>query len=416
MERKTTAAATGGATRGEQMLALRRARMAAAPPFLRGGFRPFFFGGALWAAVAMLLWMAHLSFGFAIPSAFDALSWHRHEMLFGFVGAVIAGYLLTSVANWTGWLPVAGHELLLLFLLWVLGRLAVFGSAFIGWLPAMIVDIGFYLVLALAIGREVFAAKRRDFSMLVPLLLLALANAVDHAEAARLVPAGGYGIRAGLALVVLFISLVGGRLVPSFTRNWLAKQKVREGLPGQPGRYDRAAILATIIALACWVAAPSALPVALLLLLAGLAQGIRLWRWRGWRAWREAPVFILHIGYLWIPLGLLLLGFAVGTGRPPSTLAIHALAAGGMATMILAVMTRTVLSQTGRQWPPARRIMPIYVAVRLGALLRVGPALFPGRQLPGLLLAALFWSGAFLLFLFVYRRIFFTSRAGDPDG
>ncbi len=408
---------TGGIpTRGEQMLALRRARMAAAPPFLRGGFRPFFFGAAFWAAAAILLWMAHLSLGLAIPSAFDALSWHRHEMLFGFVGAAIAGYLLTSVANWTGWLPVAGNELLLLFLLWVLGRLAMLVSAWLGWLPAMIVDVGFYLVLALAIGREVFAAKRRDFSMLAPLLLLALANAIDHAEAAGLVAADGHGFRAGIALVVLFLSLVGGKLVPSFTRNWLAKQKVREGLPGQPGRYDRAAVLATVVALLGWVLWPSAPATALLLLLAAAAQGIRLWRWRGWRAWREPPVFILHIGYGWIPLGLLLLGLAVGAGAPPSTLAIHALAAGGMATMILAVMTRTVLSQTGRGWPPARWIAAIYLAVSLGAFVRVAAPLLPGPPLPGLLLAALFWGGAFLLFLLVYRRIFFAARADDPDG
>ena len=416
MKRASGGTANVTPTRGEQMLALRRARMAAAPPFLRGGFRPFFFGGALWAAVAILLWMANLSWQLPLPSAFAPLSWHRHEMLFGFVGAILAGYLLTSVANWTGWLPVAGAELLLLFLLWALGRAAMLASGWIGWLPAAIVDVGFYLVLGLAIAREVFAARRRDYSMLGPLLLLALANAVDHAEAAGLLPAEDRGIRAGLALVVLFISLVGGKLVPSFTRNWLAKQQVRAGLPGQPGRYDRAAILATVLALAAWVAFPAAWPTAWLLLLAGVAQLVRLGRWRGWRVWREPGVLILHIGYLWIPLGLLLLGAALAFAWPPSTLAIHALAAGGMATMILAVMTRTALSQTGRPWPPARYTTPVYLLVSLGALLRLAAALWPG-QLPGLLpLAALFWGGAFLWFVFGYRRIFFASRADDPDG
>jgi uncharacterized protein involved in response to NO len=145
-------------TRGEQMLALRRARMAAAPAFLRGGFRPFFFGGAAWAIVALTLWVLALLGEVSLPSAFDPLSWHRHEMLFGFVGAVIAGFLLTAIPNWTGRLPIAGPPLAMLFALWLAARLAVLCSGTIGLGAAAALDVGFFLILAGVAGREVFAA------------------------------------------------------------------------------------------------------------------------------------------------------------------------------------------------------------------------------------------------------------------
>src|SRR5690606_659836 len=149
-------------TRGERMLALRKARMAAAPPFLRGGFRPFFFGGPLWAVIALVLWLMAFIGGTELPSAFDALSWHRHEMLFGFVGAVIAGFLLTAIPNWTGRLPIAGTPLAALFALWLAGRLALLCSGVVGLPLAILLDAGFYIVFALIAGREVIGGKNRN--------------------------------------------------------------------------------------------------------------------------------------------------------------------------------------------------------------------------------------------------------------
>src|SRR5512139_3239909 len=141
-------------TRGEQMLALRRARMAASPPILRGGFRPFFLGGAIWAVIALAIWLAALAWQFTLPSAFDALAWHRHEMLFGFVGSVVAGFLLTAIPNWTGRLPIAGLPLAGLWGLWFAGRLAMLFSASIGATAAAIVDVGFFILLAAVAARE----------------------------------------------------------------------------------------------------------------------------------------------------------------------------------------------------------------------------------------------------------------------
>ena len=167
------------------MLAMRKSRMAAAPPFLRGGFRPFFFGGPLWAVIALALWLFAFLGGLELPSAFDALSWHRHEMLFGFVGAVIAGFLLTAIPNWTGRLPIAGWPLATLFASWLAGRLALLWSQTVGLALAAVLDVGFYVVFALIAGREVIAAKNRNLPVVAMVMLFGLADAADYAQFQR---------------------------------------------------------------------------------------------------------------------------------------------------------------------------------------------------------------------------------------
>ena len=227
-------------TRGEQMLALRRSRMAASPPFLRGGFRPFFFFGAVWAVLALTLWVLAFSGILALPSAFEPLSWHRHEMLFGFVGSIVAGFLLTAIPNWTGRLPIAGWPLAGLFGLWAAARLAVLFSASTGMAAAFILDVGFYVVLAGLAAREVLAAKNRNLPIVGMVLLLGIANAADYAAAAGLLADTDVGVRAAIALIVMMISLIGGRIIPSFTRNWMAKQGIKHRLPTQTTRFDHA--------------------------------------------------------------------------------------------------------------------------------------------------------------------------------
>ena len=214
-------------TRGEQMLALRYARMAAAPAFLRGGFRPFFFGGPLWAVVALALWILAFAGSIQLPSAFDALAWHRHEMLFGFVGAIIAGFLLTAVPNWTGRLPIAGYPLAALFGLWLAGRLAVLFSAVVGTMTAAVLDVGFFLVLALLAAREVLESRNRNLPIVGVIFIFGLVDAFDHAAAAGLIGDPDHAWKCAVALVIVMISLIGGRIIPSFTRNWLVKQGCR---------------------------------------------------------------------------------------------------------------------------------------------------------------------------------------------
>jgi uncharacterized protein involved in response to NO len=400
-------------TRGEQMLALRRARMAAAPAFLRGGFRPFFIGGAAWAIIALTLWVLALLGEVSLPSAFDPLSWHRHEMLFGFVGAVIAGFLLTAIPNWTGRLPIAGPPLAMLFGLWLAARLAVLCSGIFGGGAAAVLDVGFFLVLAGVAGREVFAAKNRNAPIVGMVLLLGAANATDHAGAAGLIADPDLGVRGAIALVVLMISLIGGRIVPSFTRNWLQKHGIGGRMPTQPGRFDFAVIAASAVAMLGWVVAPETASVGVVLVAAGLLQAARLARWSGLRTARDPLVLILHVGYAWVPAGLLLLGASMIGEMVPRSAAIHALTAGAMGTMILAVMTRSTLGHTGRDLKANKQTVSLYALVSFGALLRVGASLELVDYMPGMELAALAWAGAFLLFLAVYGPILFRPRIGE---
>lgn len=392
------------------MLALRRARMAASPAFLRGGFRPFFFGGAAWAIIALTLWLMALAGTVTLPSAFDPLSWHRHEMLFGFVGAVVAGFLLTAIPNWTGRLPIAGRPLLGLFLLWVAGRAAVLWSATNG-MAAFVIDVGFYVVLAALGAREVLAAKNRNLPVVGLVMMLGTANAVDHSVALGFVADEGLGWRAGLAVIVLMISLIGGRIIPSFTRNWLSRNGIREGLPGQPTRYDIATLVLTGAALLVWVTAPDALLAGILLGAAAVFQTVRLARWSGVRAARDPLVLILHVGYLWIPIGLALLATSILGDIVPRSAAIHALTSGAMATMILAVMTRATLGHTGHQLRADAPTVLLYTLVTVGAALRVLAPLGLFDFTSGMQVSALAWGAAFAVYLFVYGPMLFRPKA-----
>lgn len=400
-------------TRGEQMLALRRARMAAAPPILRGGFRPFFLGGALWAVVALAAWLMVLAGQLIIPSAFDALAWHRHEMLFGFVGAVIAGFLLTAIPNWTGRLPIAGAPLAGLFGLWLAGRIAMMFSATLGPAVAAMVDVGFYFLLALVAAREVIEANNRNVPIVGLVLLFGVANGLDHLAAAGIVIDPALPWQLAVALVTLMISLIGGRIVPSFMRNWLAKQGATRGLPGQPGRFDLVAIGLTALGLIAWIAAPSGWLPGAMLAVAAAAQAIRLARWKGWKAITDPLVLVLHVGYAWVPIGLGLLA-AAQLGAPlPQSAAVHALTAGAMGTMILAVMTRASLGHTGRELRAGPATTLIYLLVTAGAVLRVAASLSVVDYRMGMDVSGLCWIGSFVLFVLSYGPILFAPRLGE---
>jgi len=392
------------------MLALRKARMAAAPPFLRGGFRPFFLLAAAWAAFAILAWLCAFLYGVPLESAFTPLAWHRHEMLFGFVGAAIVGFLLTAIPNWTGRLPIAGWPLAGLAMLWIAARAAVWFSSLGGLAPAAFLDVGFYLVFAVVAGREVVLAKNRNVPVVGIVALFALVDACDYAAAAGLIADEARPSRAAIGLIVVLISVIGGRIIPSFTRNWMAKRGFVSGLPDQPGRFDLAVIAVTVVAMTGWVVWPTVQLPGAALVLAGLLQLVRLARWRGWRTWSDPLVLILHLGYAWIPLGLLLLGASLAGAAVPATAAIHALTAGAIATMILAVMTRASLGHAGRQLKANVATCALYLCVLLGAALRVLTALGFIDYRRGIEMSGGLWALAFVVFVLAYAPIFFRGR------
>jgi uncharacterized protein involved in response to NO len=394
------------------MLALRKRRMAAAHPVLRGGFRPFFLGAATWAVIAIALWLGLLAGALALPTAFDTVAWHRHVMLFGFVGAAVAGFLLTAIPNWTGRLPIAGTPLLGLFGLWAGARIAVLLSALTGlWLPA-ILDVGLFLSLALFAAREVIASKNRNAPIVGLVFLFGLADAADYAGAAGII-ATDLGWRAAIALIILMISLIGGRIIPSFTRNWMVKQGFKVGLPTQPQSLDLLVIATTGLALGFWLAFPNEPLAGWMLILAAAAQLLRLSRWGGRRTFTDPLVAVLHVAYAWIPVGLLLLGLSVAGYDVPRSAGIHALTAGAMTTMILAVMSRASLGHTGRDLKAAPLTALAYSLVTLGAIVRVLASLGIGPYRPMLDGAGLAWGAALLLFVIVYAPILWRPRLGE---
>ncbi|MGN6156248.1 MAG: NnrS family protein [Sphingomicrobium sp.] len=399
-------------TRGEQMLALRRRRWAATIPFLRGGFRPFFFGAASWAIIAIVLWLCELSGEIGIPSGFEGVAWHRHEMLFGFVGAAVAGFLLTAIPNWTGRLPIAGPPLLGLFGTWAAARVAVLFSSALGLWPAAILDVGLFVGLALMAAREVIASNNRNVPIVGLVLLFGVADALDYLGNAQLVDAD-LGWRSAIALVVILISLVGGRIIPSFTRNWMAKRGVTAGLPTQPQSLDLLVIVSTALALLFWLGFPNVQLTGAVLILAGAAQALRFSRWGGHRTFADPLVLIMHAGYAWIPVGLLLLGLSVAGFDVPRSAGVHALTAGAMATMILAVMTRASLGHTARPLHASPGTVAAYVCVVAGAIVRVAASLGLGPYPVMLDVAGVIWGAAMVLFLAAYAPILWGPRLGD---
>jgi uncharacterized protein involved in response to NO len=394
------------------MLALRKRRMAAAHPFLRGGFRPFFFGAATWAVIAISLWLFVLAGRITLPTRFDAVAWHRHEMLFGFVGAAVAGFLLTAIPNWTGRLPIAGKPLLSLFGMWAVARVAVLLSSLIGFWAAAILDVGLFVSLATLAAREVIASGNRNIPIVGLVFLFGVTDAADYAGSAGFI-SEDLGWRAAVALIIIMISMIGGRIIPSFTRNWMVKRGVSQGLPTQPQALDLLVIASTAISLLFWLIFPDNWLTGAILLLAAAAQALRLSRWRGLRTGSDPLVLVLHLGYVWVPIGLLLLGLSIAGVNIPQSAGVHALTAGGMTTMILAVMTRASLGHTARELKAAPLTVAAYVFVTLGALLRVAASLGLGPYGIMLGISGTVWALALILFLVVYRPILWSPRIGE---
>lgn len=384
-----------------------RGRALSVPPILHYGFRPFFFLAALYAGLAIPLWLGVYLGGMELPGPFPGLHWHAHEMLFGYLGAVIAGFLLTAIPNWTGRLPLSGWPLGGLAALWLAGRVACFVSP--DPVIAMVIDLAFPAALAFSVWREVIAGRNwRNAPVAVIITLFGLANAADHAANLHLLP-HDLGQRLALGVAAVLIALIGGRIVPSFTRNWLVRERVAS-LPASFGALDKAALASTSIAMAGWVAAPLSLLTGALLALAGGLLVLRLSRWQGARTLSEPILLVLHLGYGWLAAALVLLGLSVLFPEIPASAALHALTAGAIGTMTLAVMTRASLGHTGRAIVADRSIVAIYVLVTAGALLRVAAPFLDAWYMSTLALGGALWSGAFLLFAIRYAPVLWGRR------
>ena len=388
------------------------------PAVLGGGFRPMFLLAGAWASLAMIVWIAMLAGLFDLPTRFDPIAWHAHEFLWGYLGAVVAGFLLTAVPNWTGRLPIVGWPLAGLALLWLVGRFAIAVSAMLPPLVVALCDLSFQAVLLLALLREIVAGKNWRNLKVVGLVAAMLAmNALFHWHAAQGVNvADGIATRGGVAVAVTMIALIGGRVIPSFTRNWLAKAAGR--LPVPPGRADDAIIGMTSAALLCWVVWPHAAVSGALALAAGLANLWRLSRWAGLHTLGEPLLWVLHLGFLFVPVGFLLVGGAVlWPGVFPVMGALHAWLAGAIGIMTLAMMTRVSLGHSGRELSADRSIAAIYLLAATAAISRILAGFLPGAAWM-IDLAGTAWILAFGLFVIRYASVLAKPRlpAVRPQG
>jgi uncharacterized protein involved in response to NO len=327
-------------------------------------------------------------------------------MLFGFVMAGVAGFILTAIPNWTGRPPLRGTPLAALVGLWLAAR-ALALTSLVATPPlglVAVVDAGLPLTLAAYAARQVMAARNwRNLVMAVPLLVLTVADGLMIAEGAGVTVPQGLGWRLGLAAIIILISAIGGRIIPAFTRNWLVKRGAAALPPASPGLVDRLALASLHSGLLAWafLANGHGLGTTLaggLLLAASAVNLARLARWRGWTTLAEPLLSVLHLGYLWVVVGAALLGGTLLTGAVPTAAAIHALTAGSIGTMMLAVMSRASLGHTGRPLTADRVTVWVYLLVNCAALSRIVASLMGGLPLVLLALSAILWIAAFALF------------------
>ena len=373
------------------------------PAFWSYGFRPFFLSAALFSGIAIPLWVLILTGLDGAEFFYAPRDWHVHEMIFGFLPCVMTGFVLTAIPNWTERPPMRGFPLMLLVSLWVTGRLAMF----LPWVPPLVlamIDGAFLVIVAGVVWREIVIAKawgRLPIGVLIS--LYAMANLVFHVlwQNGR---ATDVAERMALALIMLLLALIGGKITPGFTEDFLEQEGgTKQPAPFSP--FDGVSIVLLAFAGMAWVVNPVSFMAGMAFVMAGVIHLARLARWYGWLTWREPLVLILHVGYGWLTMAFLLLGSAIlGVGLLPEH-AIHALTTGAVGVMTLGVMTRASLGHTGRIKHAGPPTVLIYLLVNLGAIIRTfGPSLhFPTDV--SLSLAAACWSGAYLLFVGAYGRI-----------
>ncbi|WP_417485714.1 NnrS family protein [Maricaulis sp.] len=373
-------------------------------PVFQNAFRPFFLGGAAWAGLLVPLWLVEY-LGLPLPFAGSGVSGHAHEMVFGFLSAIVCGFALTAIPNWTGRAPVAGWRLALLFGLWGLGRIT---GLMLPGPVATLIDAAFLIVLAAVVFREIGAGRNwRNLPVAGLIAIYALAHVAYHWS-----PTGTQAIKGALAVACILIALIGGRIVPSFTRNWLAGRDNEAASRVVPPMmaYDKLSIGLLAVALVAWVLWPAHLLTGGLLLLAGIIHCYRLLRWQGGATLLEPLMWSLHLGYAWLPAGLVMLGAGViGPTFISASAGLHAISAGLIGSMTLAVMTRASLGHTGRQRRANTATLWIYGLVHLGAVLRVAAALMANDPVL-LATGAILWSAAFLLFVLAYAPMMFGAR------
>jgi uncharacterized protein involved in response to NO len=384
------------------------------PPLLRAGFRPFFLLAGIQAALMVPVWLLLWLGGHDLALSYAPMLWHAHEMLFGFAAAAVAGFLLTAVPNWTGAAPLEGRPLLGLVLLWLAGRIAFDLGGLVPAPLASLISLLFLPALGLALAKPlVGAGKPRNQAFLV---LLALLTATQILVAGEMIGVGGWGrngLMGALFLLLVMIAIIGGRIIPGFTANGLRMA----GIVVQPVSrrpLEMAAIAILVAAGVAWTVAPDSPIAGVLAILGGLGNALRLAGWHGWRTARIPLLWVLHLGFACLPLGLTLLGLSCFLPALPADSGLHVLTVGCIGLMVLGVMSRAALGHSGRPLAPARATVAAYTLVACATLVRAAGGMVDARL--GLMISAALWSVGFLLFVLVHAPVCLAPRADGRPG
>jgi uncharacterized protein involved in response to NO len=381
------------------------------------GFRPFFWLAAAFALIAIMAWLGVVSTGLLPLPGQPALIWHGHEMPYGFIGAAIAGFLLTAVPSWTGARGFAGAPLVLLVLVWLAGRLAFAMASVLPLTVVAVCELAFIPALACLVAPPLLRSRNRNTPLLFVLLAVWISDAVFMVALMR-----GDGLLARLTLMVaidivlLLITVIGGRIVPAFTSSALRGRGLAADL--RTSRWADGVAIGSMIAIVIVdIFAPWQRAAAVAAVVAAIAH---LWRLSGWRSLRtlgEPLVWSLHLAYAWMPVGLALKGTHLLTGSPWTAHWLHALTIGAAASMVVAVMTRAALGHTGRPLLAARSIAIAYLLLSFAALVRVFlPAFGVIDYSWTIIIAGAIWLAAFALFLIKYTPILMRPRIDRRQG
>ncbi len=375
------------------------------------GFRPFFLAAGLVAVLMMGLWLLVLR-GSLTPSVLPPSIWHGHEMLFGFAVAVIAGFLLTATQNWTGIRMPSGTPLAALFMLWLAGRLGFLIPGLPAWLVAGL-DLAFLPVLALVLALPILKARQlHNYPFPLMLLALAFANALVHGDALGWTSGTAQtGLHLAVYAVVAMITVMGGRVIPSFTDNKLGSRARRWKA------LERLLPVVTLGALVAALIAPVSPFTAGFAALAAAMHGMRLAGWYTRMLWSVPLLWILHLGYAWIVMGLALLALSAAGWSAAASSALHAFTAGGIGVLTLGMMARVSLGHSGRMLEPAPLMTLAFIAVNCAALLRIAlPLLDTPSYTAGIVVAGLVWMAAFGVFTALYMPILLRPRVDGKPG
>lgn len=379
-------------------------------PVLRLGFRPFYLLAALFACLAIPLWIAVFLGHHSLPIAVEPLLWHAHEMLFGFGATVIAAFLLTAVKAWTGVQTPRGSVLGALVLLWLSARIAALTLPYGVY---AVLDVLFLPAVGILLMQVLIKANNQRNKPLISLLgVMTLVNAAFHLAVLNIIAINPMTpLHLELGLIMIVICVMTGRVVPMFTQNMVPGLRIIV-----PPRFEPALLIVTAIAILLWAFEAPRLVTLIACVIAGGMHAYRIWLWQSWKTYKRPLLWILHLAYVWMPLGFFLLA-AAQLDWISASLGIHAFAVGVMSGLIIGMITRTARGHTGRPLQASKGEIIAYALVLLSAVARVVlPAINPVWYLDALTIAAWLWAPAFAIYLIIYTPWLMQSRLDGKDG